>query len=176
MKISKATLSQLDEIMTLLSEVVSEMNENGIDQWGPDHPTREMFLNHISDGTLQILSDGNSIIGFIKITNEQDKEYLDVPWEDSNGNSLVIHRLAIRPNFQARGLAKMLMEFAEKYATENNYTSIRVDTYCKNYRALQLYEKCGYEYRGIIHFPQRNLPYLCFEKILNINKNGSGTV
>jgi ribosomal protein S18 acetylase RimI-like enzyme len=166
MNISKASENQLDEIIALLSEVVSEMNASGIDQWGPDHPTRGMIQNHINEGTLHVLLENNSIIGFIKITDEQDIEYSDVDWADSAGKSLVIHRLAIHPKVQRRGLAKMLMEFAEKYAVENGFTSIRIDTYSKNYRALQLYEKCGYKYRGIIHFPQRTLPYLCFEKIL----------
>jgi ribosomal protein S18 acetylase RimI-like enzyme len=170
MNISKATVNQLDEIMLLLSAVVNEMNSCGIDQWGPSHPTREMFQNHINDGTLHVLSDDYAIIGFIKITDEQDKEYSDVAWEDSEGKSLVIHRLAIHPKNQRLGLAKMLMEFTEKYAVDNGYSSIRIDTYSKNYRALQLYEKCGYSYRGIIHFPQRTLPYLCFEKVLNKSK------
>ena len=166
MNISKANLNQLDEIMVLLSDVVTEMNASGIDQWGPDHPTRDMFRKHIEEGTLWVLQRDSEIIGFIKITDEQDKEYSDVLWTDNSGKSLVVHRLAIHPKIQRSGLAKMLMEFAEKYANDNGYSSIRIDTYSKNYRALQLYETCGYKYRGIIHFPQRTLPYLCFEKIL----------
>jgi ribosomal protein S18 acetylase RimI-like enzyme len=58
------------------------------------------------------------------------------------------------------------MDFAENYAIENNYTSIRLDAFSNNPRALRFYENRDYQRRGEVFFPGRELPFYCFEKIL----------
>jgi len=57
------------------------------------------------------------------------------------------------------------MNFAEEYAIENNYKSIRLDAYSANVAAVRLYEKRGYNKIGQVFFPHRKYPFYCFEKI-----------
>jgi ribosomal protein S18 acetylase RimI-like enzyme len=167
MEIRIAKEEQLEEILTLLAKVVKDMNSKGFFQWGEDYPTKEMFDKHIADQGLRIMVDNNVIIGFVLITEEQDKEYADVDWLDKEGKSIVIHRLAIKPEKQGKGLANRLMDYAENYAKENGFNSIRLDTYSDNKRARAFYENRGYKYRGITHFKQREKEYYCFEKIFD---------
>ncbi|UCH89852.1 MAG: GNAT family N-acetyltransferase [Thermoplasmata archaeon] len=166
MKISMATMDQLDEIMDVLSAVVKDMLAHDWDQWGEDHPSREMFIEHITDSDLRVVIDNDKIIAFILLTAKQDKEYDDVNWEDKDGRALIVHRVAVHPARQREGIANFMMDFAEQYAVENGFTSIRLDTYSKNPRTPKFFEQRGYKYRGQVHFPQRNLPYNCYEKIL----------
>jgi len=56
--------------------------------------------------------------------------------------------------------------FAEKRAADNGYSSIRLDAYSGNAIALQLYERNGYRKRGEVFFPRRELPFICYEKLL----------
>jgi ribosomal protein S18 acetylase RimI-like enzyme len=166
MEIITARKEHLEEILEMLSAVVDFMSDVGNRQWGRDYPTREMFIKHISDQVLWIMIENNRIICTIVITEDQDKEYADVPWVDSTGKAMVVHRLAVNPEFQRKGLANKMMDFAEDLARERGFTSIRLDTYSENKITPVFFKKRGYEFRGRIHFPQRDLPYYCFEKIL----------
>ena len=166
MNIQLANMDHLEEVMELLSAVVKDMNKCGLHQWGEDYPSREMFVNHINDQVLRIVLDGKKIIAFFVVTEQQDKEYTDIDWEDKSGRAMVIHRLAVHPDRQREGIGSKMMDFAENYARDKGFTSIRLDTYSDNPRTPKLYKKRGYKYRGITHFPQRELDYYCFEKIL----------
>jgi ribosomal protein S18 acetylase RimI-like enzyme len=79
---------------------------------------------------------------------------------------LVIHRLAINPVQQGKGFAKRLISFAEGEILRMDFKSIRLDAFSGNLKALMLYEGMGYQKRGEVNFPGRNLPFICFEKIL----------
>ncbi|MEH7075298.1 GNAT family N-acetyltransferase [Neobacillus drentensis] len=76
------------------------------------------------------------------------------------------HRLVVHPKFQGKGYGKQLLQFAEEFALQNGYSSIRLDVYRQNPGALTLYERSGFQERGTIRFPFRSVSYKCFEKIL----------
>lgn len=58
------------------------------------------------------------------------------------------------------------MTFAEDFALINNFTSIRLDAFSGNKKALKLYEDRCYLKRGEIYFPRRNLPFFCYERMV----------
>ncbi|HBF38124.1 MAG TPA: hypothetical protein DDW50_12470 [Firmicutes bacterium] len=76
----------------------------------------------------------------------------------------VIHRLAVNPEYQKQGIGRQLMDFAEKCALERGYTSIRLDAYSGNHRAVNLYENRGYKKVGQFFYPSREFPFYCYEK------------
>jgi ribosomal protein S18 acetylase RimI-like enzyme len=59
------------------------------------------------------------------------------------------------------------MEFAELYATRSGYASVRLDAYTGNPRSVNLYRRRGYREVGQIRFPRRELPFWCFELIVD---------
>ena len=78
-----------------------------------------------------------------------------------------MHRLAIHPKFQGRGLALKLMNFANEFANQNNCESIRLDTFSGNPRNNKFYILQGYTKIGEIYFRnQSDMPFNCYEKIL----------
>ena len=79
---------------------------------------------------------------------------------------LVIHRLVVHPKHQRKGYAKTLMDFAEDYAQNNDYTSIRLDAYTQNKRVIRFYKSRGYSIRGNVYFSERTLPFHCMEKLI----------
>jgi ribosomal protein S18 acetylase RimI-like enzyme len=58
------------------------------------------------------------------------------------------------------------MDFAENYAAEKGFSSIRLDAYSGNSRALNLYERRGFRRVGQFFSPRRELPFYCYEKVL----------
>jgi ribosomal protein S18 acetylase RimI-like enzyme len=70
----------------------------------------------------------------------------------------------IDPKYQGKSYARKLMDFAEKYAKKNNYSSIRLDAYSQNKRVIDFYGKRKYFIRGNVNFPGREYPFHCMEK------------
>ena len=98
------------------------------------------------------------------LNEEQDKEYQAINWLFDASKVLVIHRLVINPKHQKKGYATLLMNFAEEFAQQNSYSSIRLDAYSPNKAVIRFYQHRNYLIRGNIYFPERKHPFHCLEK------------
>jgi len=163
--ITKVNKEDASEIMDLLRACSKNMEKNGIFQWNEEHyPTLDIIKNDINNETLYKLNSDNKILAVITIDEEQHPFYEKVKWQGNGEKVLVVHRLAVHPDFQNKGYAKMLMRFVEGYAFKNGYTSIRLDVYSKNKIALEFYRKNHYKSNGKVYFPFREFSFYCFEK------------
>lgn len=164
MIIEKATEKQLDEIFEIFAECKRSMEEENIFQWVEQYPAIHHIANDIQNGFLYSINSKGRSLGVINISTIEEPEYKTIAWSDNNGRYLVIHRLAVHPKNQKQRLAWKLMDFAENFAIENGYTSIRLDAYSGNERVLRFYTKRGYTKRGEVNFSGRVLPFFCYEK------------
>lgn len=168
MTIIKAKISDLDQLHVLTRSCAKNMIENGIFQWNEMYPSKEVLQKDIELQQIWKLEEIGIVIGIIVLTEIEDAAYKNVKWLTKNDKNLYIHRLAILPNFQGKGYAQKLMNFAENYASKNKYSSIRLDTFSQNKRNQLFYEKGKYIKLENIYFPnQSEHPFSCFEKILN---------
>jgi ribosomal protein S18 acetylase RimI-like enzyme len=110
------------------------------------------------------------IAGFAAITTDQEPEYADVGW-NINEQSIVVHRLAVDPAFQGKGMAAALMLQAETVARVRGVKVLRVDTNAQNQATQRLFPKLGYALAGEIKLRFRpGLSFLCYEKrIVELN-------
>jgi ribosomal protein S18 acetylase RimI-like enzyme len=169
MLIIKASKQDLDQLLTVVKSCGKNLIDQGIFQWNEEYPKREDLLKDIELQELWKLEDKNRIIGLIVLTENEDAEYQDVKWLTKNHNNLYIHRLAVDPKFQGKGYAQKLMDFTEKYASENGYYSIRLDTFSQNKRNQNFYEQRNYVKLESIYFPKQSaFPFYCYEKIMNV--------
>lgn len=165
--IRKATYLDIDSLTTITKACASFMIQNDIHQWNEHYPNRVAFEKDVSRGELYILETHDNIIGCIVISTLMDKEYKTINWLTESENNIYIHRLAIHPKHQGKGYAQLLMDFAEKQAINNNYSSIRLDTFSRNKRNQKFYELRGYKRLGDIYFPkQSEYPFYCYELVL----------
>lgn len=169
MLIEKATQSNLEACYFITKSCANEMIKNGIFQWNDTYPSKEILQKDIELQQLWKLTENNIIIGIIVLTKIEDQEYKSVKWLSENRNNLYVHRLAVDPTFQGKGYAQKLMSFAENYALDNGFSSIRLDTFSQNIRNQKFYQKRGYVKLEEIFFPnQSKHPFYCYEKILNV--------
>ena len=169
MLIEKAIHSNIEVIHLITKRCANEMIKNGIFQWNESYPSKEILRKDIELQQLWKITENNTIIGIIVLTKIEDKEYKSVKWLTENGNNLYVHRLAVDPTFQSKGYAQKLMSFAEKYAINNGFSSIRLDTFSQNTRNQKLYEKREYIKLEEIYFPNQSAyPFYCYEKILDV--------
>lgn len=166
LKIEKGKISDLNQLFQIYVNGKTGLEKNGIYQWTNNYPTRSIIESELKKDVLFVLKNGKEIIGAINISDEQEAEYETINWEFDNSKVLVIHRLVIDPKYQGKGYARILMDYAEKFATKNNYSSIRLDAYSQNKRVIEFYKKRKYFIRGNINFPEREYPFHCMEKEL----------
>ena len=166
MKIQKAIAADTEFIFKLLKSVAAHMLEQGIMQWNENYPKREHVISDIVAQNVYLGMENGLLLGVISIDAIQSPEYAKIPWLYTEGKILVVHRLAVSPTAQKKGIGKQLMDFALSTAIEEDYTAIRLDAYSKNQRTLRFYENRGYHTRGEIYFPYREEPFFCYEKLV----------
>ena len=167
MNIVKAVKADVPEIITMTRACAKHMIANGIYQWNEHYPTPAAFENDIEQDQLWLLKEGGSVIGSVVVFSIMDDEYTEIEWLTPNEKNIYIHRLAVHPEYQGKGCARMLMDFAEEYARQNNFASVRLDTFSQNPRNNVFYDKRGYQRLGDVYFPkQSEHPFHCYELVL----------
>ncbi len=165
--IRTANLKDLAAIKSLTKACAQNMQEKAIFQWNEHYPSLERLRSDIEKRELFLLEEKEEPQGIVVLTCEMDDEYLPIEWLTPNANNLYVHRLATDPGSWGSGNGRKLMDFAEEFARENGYISVRLDTFSQNERNQRFYEARGYNRLGNIYFPkQSEHPFYCYEKIL----------
>jgi ribosomal protein S18 acetylase RimI-like enzyme len=167
MIIRYAILTDLPNILKLVSEVVPLMNAGGNFQWDNNYPNANVLANDIQHQKLWVVEVEGNIAGISAITTDQDPEYAQVGW-DLSETAIVTHRLAVSPHFRGMGIAEALMQKAENEAQRRNIKTLRVDTNSENAATQKLFPKLGYVFAGEIGLSYRpSLRFYCYEKRLD---------
>lgn len=165
--IRKANPSEIDAIMALTRACARKMISEGIFQWNEHYPDKKSFVRDLRRSELFVLISEEKPIACIVISTLKDEVYDSVQWLTRDVGNYYIHRLAVHPDHQHKGIAKKLMDFAESYALDHNANSIRLDTFSKNLRNQRFYKSRGYQRLDDIYFPkQSKFPFYCYELVL----------
>ena len=166
-KIELARKNDLDRVKEIAEACAKNMIENNIFQWNDKYPSREIFKEDIKNKSLYVSKINQEVVGCIMFSSFKDDVYKTVNWITQDEYSLYIHRLAVHPIFQKRGIARKMMDFAEEFAKSNNYISIRLDTFSQNPRNNKFYKSRGYNKLDDVYFPkQSEFPFHCYEKLV----------
>lgn len=149
----------------LFDRVTAHLRASGIDQWDRWYPNRWVIGGDIRSGALWVLEREGRCIGAVVVDAKQNVRYQALPWKDAAGRPACIHRLAVDPQAQGRGLGGQLLRHAEATAQAGGATSIRLDVYTGNAAVIAMYARAGYEAIGEIRYPLRKHAYLGMEKI-----------
>lgn len=135
------------------------------------YPTPKTAEEAWQKGTLYVAEREGRICGAVILNHIQPFEYGKIPWKypAEESQALVIHTLAVHPDFRGIGLAREMVQYAEELARKKDCLVIRLDTYVGNTPAMKLYQSMGYELSGRTDFLfQGFLPeeLYCLEKKL----------
>jgi ribosomal protein S18 acetylase RimI-like enzyme len=156
--------SDIPGAYSIVQRVIQYLNDQNINQWDQVYPTLDIIKSDIlSENAYGYFRDGH-LSGFVVLNNEFPVEYNSLAWLETPDNSLGVHRLSIAPDLQGIGIGKMLMIYAQKFARENGYKSIRLDAFTENPAALRLYESLGYTKVGTVAL--RKGEFNCYEKLM----------
>lgn len=162
--IKKLSGDNLSDTFLIIKGVIDKMTDEMIYQWDEIYPGFEVLEQDIMNGEAYGLFSSNELKGFVVLNEKYSPEYDSLDWAKVGGKSLIIHRLSVKASCQGQGIATKLMNFSEKYAKENEYSSIKLDAFSDNKTALNLYEQRGYHKVGTVTF--RKGVFNCYEKVL----------
>lgn len=165
--IRRGVHEDLIPILEITKNCAVKMDAMGIYQWNENYPNRNAFIDDIKNNELLVFTKGALLVGCIALCTKMDDVYKDVKWLTKDVKSLYVHRLAVDPQFQKKGIGKKLMDYAEDFAKKNNFISIRLDTFSKNKNNMRFYERRGYKRLEEVFFPgQSKFPFYCYELII----------
>ncbi len=167
--ISLGKQEELEAILALTRACGKHMRDNGIDQWDENYPDLDRLSTDIQTATLFAYRESGVVLGIIVLNEIQDPEYSEISWSTKETDrNIVVHRLAVSPEHQGKGIARKLMDFAENWARNQNYAAIRLDTFSQNPRNLRFYTNRGYTDLGPVYLSYKKThPYFCYELLLN---------
>ena len=161
----KAEISEVSQIWNILQQAILRRKEDGSNQWQDGYPNPEVVQKDIEKGVGYVLTEGKTIIGYCAVLINDEPEYAKIEgkWL-TDGDFVVFHRIAISEKYLGKGLTKMIIEYIEDFALNNNIYSVRADTNYDNFAMLKIFEKSGYTFCGEVYF--RGNPRKAYEKVL----------
>lgn len=163
--IRKAVIKDVKDIMEIIKQTILEMRTYNNTQWDENYPHEKDFLNDIEKGDLFVVEREGKLVGFVCINKVEPVEYGELNWS-LDEDAMVVHRMAVNPNYRRSGIGTELMKFADELASENNIRYLKTDTYSINTKMNAMFEKCGYNLIGEMSFLAKEKPFYCYEKIL----------
>ena len=146
--IEKATLRDADEVGALYDSVNDHLEATvNYPGWKKGlYPIREDAEDAIREDTLFVLRENGQITGTVILSHRAESAYEQAPWgvELSPEQVLVVHTLAVHPQFRGRSVGRRLAEFAVEHAKAQGMRALRLDVNAKNVPAIRLYEGLGF--------------------------------
>lgn len=162
MRLRKATVNDIDNVMRVLAQARQAQRLAGFRQWEDGYPSVEVLKSDIDKAHGYILDDNGIVAGYVAIAF-LDGEYDRHPelW-DVTKSYAVFHRIALSDDYRGKKLSGTLFELAEAIARQSGVAFIRIDTGLENRPMQHILSQRGYVNLGPCDFSWG--PRLAFEK------------
>lgn len=161
----KAELRNAEIVWKILQQAILRRKNDGSRQWQDGYPNFETINSDIEKGNGYVLIYDEKVIGYSAVifNDEPAYETIEGKWL-SDGDFVVVHRVAVSDDYVGKKLSKTIFSYIETLALENSVFSIKVDTNFDNPAMLKTLENLGYTYCGEVYF--RGNARKAFEKLL----------
>ncbi|WP_033168302.1 GNAT family N-acetyltransferase [Clostridium sp. KNHs205] len=146
MKIEKAVLGDLDNIITVLDEVTLRLLEKGIPQW--NYPWYREEIEKDLQSQYVVREEGRVIAVFSLKPLDRCFDH-----ESQSKEDYYLHRIAVLPEYQGKGIGEKILRYVQKFSVKHK-KNIYLDCYQGNKKLRQFYEKAGFYYQG--DYPEEN--------------------
>lgn len=144
-KVIRAEINLIADILRLLHEAAEWMVSKGINQWNPEQFTKEDdIVEYFTDRQVYIALDGDVVAGMFTL-QFSDPQYWGIRNDDSYA---YLHRLAVSGAYRGAGLGQHLLNQAVIIAKELGCTGLRFDTVAHNIKLNRYYQSMGFHYMG----------------------------
>lgn len=148
-KLSKATIHDLDMIYRILQDGRQQLSNLSINQWQDDYPSVRQIVADIEAGyTLLYRNEHGEVIGTAAVLPAPDRVYNQIQgtWLMDTQDYVTIHRVAIHSKHAGQGhgfnfLQQLVSEIQEQQC---HVHSIRMDTHEDNQPMQHLFHKMAF--------------------------------
>lgn len=137
-----AEKGDLQQIKRMYEAIVRNMNENGVGIWDEVYPC-EFFAEDIEKRRLYLLTEGEEIVAAFALLEIVGAESY-VQWEVPEAKALYLYRLGINVDYQRRGIAGRMLDYASEVAAQKGAEYLRLLVVDVNVPAIRLYLKSGF--------------------------------
>lgn len=161
----KAEKADLPAIGKILREAVESMLAEGKQQWDENYPNEQHAADDIANGVGYVMECNGEVVGYTAVVTTGEPAYASIEGQWlSDGDYVVVHRMAVSRNVKGKGIGKAMMRAVECHARSLGITSFRIDTNFDNTAMLAMLSKLGFSYCGEIQYEHGSRK--AFEKIL----------
>ncbi len=148
-KLRKADCADRDTIWNILQQAIERRRKDGSTQWQQGYPNIHTVESDIEKGFGYVMTVDGEIAVYVALILNDEPAYstIEGAWL-SNGEFVVVHRVAVDEKFAGRGLVKILFDHIEDFTRSHHIQSIKVDTNFDNLAMLKILESKGYTYCG----------------------------
>lgn len=148
-KLRKAQIDDRDVIWGIIQQSIERRKQDGSTQWQNGYPNIGTVESDIAKGFAYVLTVDGKIAVYAALILNDEPAYSSIEgaWL-SDGEFVVVHRVAIDRKFAGQGMVKKLFDHIEDFTKSHGIQSIKVDTNYDNIAMLKILESKGYSYCG----------------------------
>lgn len=151
--IRRAIAEDIPAIMSIVRSAQRALAELDIDQWQDGYPSSDVIEGDIARGAGYVACDDHGApMGYAAIVLTGEEAYGQISTWATKEEYVVVHRLCVSGDCRRAGVALELMHYAANMARAQGIDAFRIDTHRGNVRMLQMMQKLGFEYRGIVRY------------------------
>lgn len=160
----QANLQDFNACWAMIDAARWKMLADGRHQWTAEYPSREQITNDIQQGHAYVLANGNDVKAYAVVIANGESAYAQrsAKWL-TEGDYMVVHRVAVAMNERGKGYARQLFQNVERLCRERNIHSIKVDTNYDNREMRTLLHRLGFTACGEIDYGAHGMR-LAFER------------
>lgn len=138
----RATESDLDTVVGLLTARAKWLAREGHDQWSEKDPARTSEATITTGETWLLMRDGDAQpVGTLTMTTRADRDFWDV--DELGTPALYLSKLATRTDLAGQGLGRVLLYAAARYGRDRGAYKLRWDVWRTNAALREYYAGVG---------------------------------
>ncbi|WP_326983407.1 GNAT family N-acetyltransferase [Chryseobacterium sp. MYb264] len=148
-KLRKAEIDDRDIIWDILQQAIERRRIDGSTQWQQGYPNLGTVESDIEKGFGFVMTVDGEIAVYVALILNDEPAYSSIEgaWL-SDGEFVVVHRVAVDEKFAGQGMVKKLFDHIEDFTRSHDIQSVKVDTNFDNVAMLKILEAKGYSYCG----------------------------
>ncbi|PIF45728.1 ribosomal protein S18 acetylase RimI-like enzyme [Chryseobacterium sp. 52] len=148
-KLRKAEINDRDVIWGIIQQSIERRKQDGSTQWQDGYPNLGTVESDIAKSFGYVLTVEGEIAVYAALILNDEPAYstIEGAWL-SDGEFVVVHRVAVEGKFAGQGMVKKLFDHIEDFTKSHGIQSVKVDTNYDNVAMLKILESKGYSYCG----------------------------
>ena len=153
MKFQKAGKAEFHNIRKFYWNVIDDIHRNNVNNenigWKKGvYPSDNFIQSSLIKGELYTLTENDTLLACVILNSEHNEGYDNCKWGIvcDSGEVLTPHALAVNPEFQGKGIGKIVVKNVLDIAKAEHKRAVRLDVLGVCKAAERLYTGCGFEF------------------------------